>query len=72
VADLVAGEAAAEERLFAVGEPFLENLIAAEGVAPDRLGDIAPEGRVVEVDVQRGVPGSGFRVQGILSRPDID
>ena len=33
--------------MFAVGQPFLEHLIAAELVAPNGGGDVAPEGTTV-------------------------
>ena len=52
-------EGAVENRLFAVGEPFLEDLVAAEFVAPDVGGDVAPVGAVVEVDVVGGLAEVG-------------
>ena len=39
-----------------VGEPLLEDLVAAEFVAPDGGGDVAPVGVGVQVDVERGLP----------------
>lgn len=50
--DFPGRQVAAEDRAFAVGQPLLENLGAAEFVAPDRSGDVAPEGGVVQVDVE--------------------
>ena len=43
-ADFFAGEAASEEVLFAVGAPFFDHLVSAEGVVPDRFGHVASEG----------------------------
>ena len=45
--------------LFAVGEPLLEDLAAAELVAPEGGGGVAPEGVAVQVDVKRGLAESG-------------
>ncbi len=50
--DLVAREREAGEGGLAVAEPLLEDLIAAEGVAPDRFGNVFPAGGFVEVDVE--------------------
>ena len=41
---------------------FLEHLIAAEAVIPDRGGDVAPEGFAVEVDVEGRPAECGERV----------
>lgn len=41
-------EGAAEEGVFAVAEPFFEDLVAAEGVVPDVDGDGGPEGFAIE------------------------
>ena len=51
VADFVGGERAAEQGLFAVGEPFLDDLVAADGELPHGLGNVAPAGGIVQVDV---------------------
>ena len=40
---------------LAVGEPFLEHLVAAELIGPHMGGDVAPEGSGVQVDVERGL-----------------
>ena len=48
----VAGERAAQQCAFAVAEPLFEDLIAAEGVAPDGFGDVFPAGGGVEVVVE--------------------
>ena len=62
--------------MFAVGEPFLEDLVAAKFVVSDVGGDVLPVGAAVEVDVvgglaedghcrfrvRRGVGGGGLRV----------
>ena len=50
--DFPGRQVAAEDGAFAVGQPLLENLGAAEFVAPDRSGDVAPEGGVAQVDVE--------------------
>jgi len=42
VLDFLWVERAAEDGLLAVGEPLLEDLVAAELVAPDGGGDVAP------------------------------
>ena len=52
-------EGAFEDGVFAVGEPLLEDLVAAEFVAPDVGGDVAPVGAVVEVDVEGGFAEDG-------------
>ena len=52
-------EGAFEDGVFAVGEPFLEDLVAAELVAPDVGGHVAPVGAVVEVDVEGGIAEDG-------------
>ena len=48
-------EGAVEDFMLAVGEPFLEDLVAAELVVPDGGGDVSPVGAVVEVYVEGGV-----------------
>ena len=63
--DFFGAERAVEDAAFAVGEPFLEDLIAAEPVAPDGGGDVAPEGAVVEIHVEgRGTEGGEGVGQG--------
>ncbi len=42
---------ATEQRPFAIGKPFLQHLITADGEAPDRFGDVAPTGVRVEEHV---------------------
>ena len=44
---------------FAVGEPLLEDLVAAEGVGPDIGGDGGPQGVAVEIDIDAGVAEEG-------------
>ena len=51
VANFVFRKRAAEKGLVAVGEPLLDDLIAADGVMPDSNGNIRPVGDVVEVDI---------------------
>ena len=53
VLDFFGLERAVEDSVFAVGEPFLENLIAAELVAPNSTWDVTPEGLVIEIHVER-------------------
>ena len=55
--------------MFAVGELILEDLVAAEPVAPDVGGDVAPVGAVVAVDVVSGLGEDESRVaQGVTFR----
>jgi hypothetical protein len=49
VANLVDGGGASKERLFAIGELLLDDLIAANGVVPDFFGDVGPVGNVKRV-----------------------
>ena len=65
---LLGVERAGEDVALAVGEPLLEHLVAAELVAPDGGGDVAPVGAVVEVDVERGV-ADAVRSAWALARP---
>ena len=53
--DFLGVERALEDVSLAVGEPLLEHLVAAQLVAPDGGGDVAPVGAVVEIDVEGGV-----------------
>ena len=59
VLDLLRVQRASEDAAFPVGEPFLEDLVAAELVAPDGGGDVAPEGAGVQVHVERGLAEGG-------------
>ena len=52
-------ERAAQDGALAVGEPFLEDLVAAEAVVPDGGGDVAPEGVGVELDFEGGLAEGG-------------
>ena len=54
VTDFFGGEGAAEKGLFAVGEPFFDDLIAADGVVPDFQRNVGPVGEFVEIDVAGG------------------
>ena len=78
--DFLRSQLASEDIAFAVGKPFLEDLIAAELVVPDLSGDVAPEGAVVQVDVEGGraegrdggAHGSAFvRCKGALDDPAL-
>jgi len=60
--DFFGFEGAVEDGAFAVGEPFFEDLVAAEFVGPDRGGDIAPEGAVVQVDIEGGFAERGYAI----------
>ena len=67
VLDFLRSERAGEDVVLSVGEPFLEDLVAAELVAPDGGGDVAPEGVGIEVDVEGGVAKGGQAVaKGVL------
>src|ERR1035441_8998514 len=62
VARFLLGESAAQQCLFAIAEPLLDDLISAEGVLPDSGRNVAPEGFAVEIDVVGGSaePGGGI------------
>ncbi len=47
------GDAAAQQSLLTVGEPFFQDLVAAKRVFPDPAGDVVPVGGVIQVDVER-------------------
>ena len=57
--DLLRSERAGEDVALAVGEPFLEDLVAAELVAPDGGRDVAPPGAAVQLDVEGGLAEDG-------------
>src|ERR1039457_1792924 len=59
MAGFLLGESAAQQYLFAIAEPLLDHLIAAEGVLPDGGRNVAPEGFAVEIDVVGGSAGQG-------------
>ena len=65
VVDFVGVKGAAEDGSLAVGEPLLQDLVAAELVFPDGGGDVAPVGAVVEVDVISGWAEDGLGGWGI-------
>lgn len=61
----VAGEGTVEEGGLAVAEPFLEDLVADEGVVPHGLGHVFPAGGGVEVDVEVALAsGAGGDLSG--------
>ena len=66
--DFFGAERAVEDAAFSVGEPLLEDPVAAEPVAPDGGGDVAPEGAVVEIHVEgrRAEGGEGVGQGGAL------
>ena len=51
--DFLGLERTVEDRALTVGEPFLENLVASQFVAPDGSRDVAPEGAGIEIHVER-------------------
>ena len=59
VLDFFRAQRASEDVLLTVGEPLLEDLVAADLVAPDGVGDVAPEGAGVQVHVEPGLAESG-------------
>ena len=59
VLDFFGAEGAIEDGALVVGEPLLEDLVAAELVAPDCGWDVAPEGAGIEVDVEGRVVEGG-------------
>src|ERR1035437_3993775 len=54
-AGLIGGYRAAQQTVLAVAQPFLQHLVAADGVIPDLLRHVLPIGGVVEVNVVRGL-----------------
>ena len=52
-------EGAAEEGVFAVAEPLLEDLVAAEGVVPDIDGNCGPMGVAAEISIDAGLTEDG-------------
>ena len=62
VLDFLGLEWTVENGAFAVGKPFLEDLVTAEFVGPDGGGDVAPEGAVVQVHVEGGFTERGEAV----------
>ncbi len=53
--------------LFAIEQPFLHHLTAAERVLPDAGGDVRPEGIGVEVNVSGGFAGRRALPLGVVS-----
>jgi len=51
VLGLAHGQVTAQDTLLAVAEPLLDDLVAADRVAPDALRDVLPEDAVVEIDI---------------------
>ena len=62
--DFFGEEGAVEDFVLAVGEPFLEDLVAAELVVPDGGGDVAPVGAIVEVYLNGGFDEGGGGLAG--------
>ena len=72
VLDFFGLEGAVKDVAFAIGEPFLEHLVAAEFVGPDGGGDVAPEGAVVQVYIEGGFTERGDVVSPLLPfRPGV-
>ena len=70
VLDLLRPERAGEDVALPVGEPLLEDLVAAELVAPDGSGDVAPPGAAVQADAEGGLAedGDGVLEGGAFAR----
>lgn len=51
LAGFVFAQGAAQQIGLAVAEPFLDNLVAADGVFPEVGGNVGPEDDVVQIDV---------------------
>jgi hypothetical protein len=67
IAHLNCRECAAKQRLLAIGQEFLQHLIATDREIPNRLGDIAPIGVLVEEHVVgASAEQGGFRLGGRL------
>jgi len=56
LAGFFGGDGPAEDFLFAVAEPFFDDLIPADVKFPDVGGNVAPEGGGVELDVASLLP----------------
>ena len=56
--DLVGLEWAAEDIVFAIGEPLFQNLVTAELVGPDGRRHVAPVGTVVQVHIESSIAES--------------
>ena len=52
----------AQDLLFPVRKPLLEDLVAAQPVVPNVCGDVAPVGPVVQVDVESRVAQGVYRI----------
>jgi len=50
------GQGAAQERLFPIREPLFHDLVPADIVVSDLLGDVPPVGHLIQVDVKGGLP----------------
>ena len=58
-----------EEREFAVGEPFFEDLVAAEGVGPDVMWDGGPAGGAVQAEIDADV---STNLEGLVKGEVLD
>ena len=47
-----------QQSALAVGQPPLEDLVAAQFVVPDGVGDVLPVGAAVQIDVEGGITKS--------------
>ena len=56
VARLVGRQVAAQQRALTVGQPLLDDLVAADRVAPDPLRACSASRRVVQVDIEQVPP----------------
>ena len=70
ILDFLGLERPFEDGKLAVGEPFLEDLIAAELTGPDGGRYVAPEGIAIQVDIEGGLTegGNGVAQGGALIR----
>jgi hypothetical protein len=50
-ARFVGGQGAAQEFVLAIAEPFLDHLIAANGVIPNPRRNVSPIGHIVQINV---------------------
>ena len=51
VAHFLFGQGAAQQFLLAVGQPFLDDLVAADRVFPNAQRNVRPVGDVIQIDV---------------------
>ena len=51
LACLAGGQSPTQQRVLAIAEPFLDDLIATDSILPDAGLDIAPVGGIVQINI---------------------